>query len=265
MAVAGVGVAKRQGYGQRYSGSVRGRHVSASGSSANSSKPEARAVRDGPRLSATGSARLLPMSGNGRSFTSRTARLRRRPWPKISAPASPNSTGCSRPASVTGQSSLRFPAADCHLPGVRRGPAWQATACPRSGRISPRRTVRARQGLRRRRPALSGSSTAPARTTPGPSSSTRPRRPTGASNWQGSAPPTTRPPPRSPPPSPSTMPALTSSSGTAGPGTRKRSRGSAPSSWTRPYTRRGSRTRRAPCTGQIRRKSSSSGNCRRNR
>ena len=41
--------------------------------------------------------------------------------------------------------------------------------------------------------------------------------------------------------------------------------GSAPSSWTRRCIRRGSRTRHAPCTGQIRRKSSLSGNCRRSR
>ena len=48
------------------------------------------------------------------------------------------------------------------------------------------------------------------------------------------------------------MPASTSSSGTAGPGTLKLSHSSALSSWTRPYIRRDSRTRRARCTGQIR-------------
>ena len=83
----------------------------------------------------------------------------------------------------------------------------------------------------------------------------------GAGNWQPSAPPTTRPPPRSPPPPPSTMPASTSSSGTAarGPGSCRAS--SAPSSWTHRCTRRDSRTTHALCTGQIRKKPSSSGNC----
>ena len=83
----------------------------------------------------------------------------------------------------------------------------------------------------------------------------------GSGNWQLSAPPTTRPPPRSPSPPPSTMPASTSSSETAGPETPKLSQSSAPSSWTHRCTRRDSRTTHALCTGQIRKKPSSSGNC----
>ena len=86
-----------------------------------------------------------------------------------------------------------------------------------------------------------------------------------AGNWQPSAPPTTRPPPRSPPPPPSTMPASTSSSGTAGPQTPKLSQSSAPWSWTHRCTRRDSRTTHALCTGQIRKKPSSNGNCLRSR
>ena len=237
----------------------------ASGSPGNSSGPRHRWSARRPRPSVTGSGRLLPANGSARSSISRTARPRRQPWPQTSAPASPNSTSCSRPAFVTGRSS-RSPPCGGLTPTRRSTRVSSASHClPRHGRISPRHR---RPGSGRSlavQAALNDNSTAPAQLTLRPPSSTRPPRPAGAGNWQPSAPPTTRPPPRSPPPPPSTMPASTSSSGTAGPQTPKLSQSSAPSSWTHPCTRRDSRTTHALCTGQIRKKPSSSGNCRRSR
>ena len=191
-----------------------------------------RAVRR-PRLSATKSGRLLPMNGNGRGFTSRTARPRRQPWPKTSGPALPNSTGCSRRASVTSQSSRSRRCGGLTPTRHSTQASLPSHRLPRCGSISSRHRRPDWAKSLAAQAASRGSSSLPAQLTPGRSNNTRPPRPTGGGNWRGSVLPTMRPPP-----SLSTMLASTSSAGTAGRGILKLSHSSALSSWTRPYTRR---------------------------
>jgi hypothetical protein len=119
------------------------RERSVSGSFANSGRPSREPPGRPLRPSATGSGRLLPMSENRRSFTSRTARLKRRHGRRTSVRALPSSTGCSRSASATGQSSRS-------LPRGRPAPATgRAARCLRRGR---RRFRGVRRAQRRHRP-----------------------------------------------------------------------------------------------------------------